>query len=271
MKNKKITLTLITLCALIITVISCRKSDIAKKDDNASTSSSLALRESQEADNPEMVEYYSNHFLNDSAMAFVFEKFIVSSVKARGIVLEHGGSNSLEDWDALVHNYTSYSALDDFYLGLGIDTSEMIGIHADPMASWLNLLVKNPNFHELTMNDQELVLRNLQTTLTDTFEEENPNNILIKTIRDLINTDPVAQARGITMSEAVGCAVGAVASTIRNGWDTIKQLVDVINGYNLGWSGIRSVAISAIRSVFGSNVGGMLFDFAVCMVWAYIF
>ncbi len=147
----------------------------------------------------------------------------------------------------------------------------MIEIHANSMASWLNLLVKNPGFHDLTMNDQQLVLENLQATLTTSFEEENPENILIKTVRDLINTDPVMQARGITMTEAIGCAVGAIGSTIRNGWDTIKQLVDVINGYNLRWSGIRNVTISAIRSVFGSNVGGMLFDFAICMVWAYFF
>lgn len=185
-----------TVISLIIIAIACKKTDlITTKETKETKTEHLAARGGNDADDPEKVAYYSEYFLNDSTMAFVLENFIVSSVKARGIVQDRGGNNALEEWDALVHNYENYDQLNEFYLGIGVDTSEMIEIHANPMASWLNLLVKNPGFHDLTMNDQQLVLENLQATLTTSFEEENPENILIKTVRDLINTDPVMQAR----------------------------------------------------------------------------
>lgn len=91
MKIKKNRLTVIALCTLIITGISCKKSDIINKDDSSKSSfSSLALRVEQKADQPEKVAYYAEKFINDSSMALVFEKFMRSSINIRGVVLNAG-------------------------------------------------------------------------------------------------------------------------------------------------------------------------------------
>jgi len=155
----------IVLFTFVIAFLGCKK---ASKDfDNNVNTISFAAREGQEAENPEMVAYYSDYFLTDSSMALVFEKFMYNSVRMRGVVLEHGGNEALEEWDVLIHSYSSYDQVDEFYLSIGIDTADMKQMHSEPLASWLNLIVKNQDFYDLSMNDQELVINNIQATLTD--------------------------------------------------------------------------------------------------------
>lgn len=162
--------------------------------------------------------------------------------------------------------------MNDFYDNLSIDTVLMKEKHEETLASWINLLVKNPGYCDLSMNDQELVLYSLQETLsTDKFEDENPNNILVKTVRGVLNTDPDSGKRSITMKEATACVIGAVAGQLVSGWGLIKELVGVINGTNLGWSGIKAICGSALSTIMGSNVAGMAINFGICMALAWIF
>lgn len=271
MKIKKKLLTVISICTILVTVISCSKRDLKRDNCVNAAYSSHILRPEEKADNPEKVVYYAEHFLNDSSMALVFQTFMSSSINMRGILYNAGGDSALTEWDKLIQNYSAYSTVNDFYYTLSIDTIMMKEKHAETFASWINLLVKNPGYNDLSMNDQELVLYMLQKTLTDKFEEQNPDNILVMTIRGMINSDPTVANKGITMSEATGCLVGAVAGQIINGWGLIKELVAVINGTNLGWSGIKAVCGSALSTIMGSNVAGMAISFGICMAWAYFF
>lgn len=272
--TKNIKLTVITLFTLLVLVISCKKNELSPKTGENIKDSRLSLNSisGMEADNPEQVAFYSEYFINDSSMALVFEKFMTNSIIIRGTVLQHGGNSSLAEWENMIHHYSSYGEVNEFYFNLGIDSISMKEKHAETLASWLNLLVKNPNFNNLSKNDQTLVLTNIQATLSqEDFEIQNPENILVKSVRGILNSNPDLAQRSISMGEATACVISAVAGQIVNGWDTIKELVNVINNVNLGWSGIKNLAANALGSILGTNVGVMLINFGICMVLAYIF
>jgi hypothetical protein len=273
MKNKQIKLSFIALFSLLLTAMSCSKNDPIKQAASPDPAISFpSFLEGREPDNPEIVAYYSAHFMNDADMALVFEKFMGGSINIRGAVLDAGGADALSEWDELIHGYSSYNEVNEFYDHLNMDTLAMKDKHAEALASWLNLLVKNPEFNDLSRNDQELVLDNLQNTLSaDNFEAENPDNILVGTVRGVLNANPDAANRSITMGEATSCVIAAVAGQFVNGWGVIKELVAVINGTNLGWSGIKAVCGSALSTIMGSNVAGMAINFGICMALAYIF
>ena len=220
------------------------------------------------------VPYYSERFMNDSGFAIVLDKFIYSSMNMHSLIGIAGGEKAIQDHHDLINSYKSYSSVQEFYLNLSVDTASMLQYHVEPTAAYLYLWELNPDFAELSMEQQLSVIANIKSKLLDpSYRSSNPNNQLVKMITDFttqINGRVTARA-SISIEDVVECAFGAIGGAVAGSYGLIRELWNVINGYNLGYSGIARVARSAFRTVVGGNVAGVAINFAFCIVGTSFF
>ncbi len=214
-------------------------------------------------------------FLNDSTFALVIEKVLNNSVETHQILGAQGGSPAVAEHDSLINSSPEFEDMINFYDSLGVDTSEVLTRQAEIFAVWLQLLDENPEFAELSLQDQLWVIDNVKDTLrTETFRLENPNNILVQKFEDIISivsTDPEIIENGLTWGEVVECAANALGGAITSGWGTLRNLYNVITGYNLGWRGILNVAKSALGTLMHANAAGAAIGFGICVAGSAIF
>ncbi|HYE56598.1 MAG TPA: hypothetical protein VD996_17240, partial [Chitinophagaceae bacterium] len=183
-----------------------------------------------------------------------------------------GGLSLVQRFGSLVNSYSAYSEVERFYLQHRIDAWAMLEYHAGILASLLNLYKSHPDFYNLPLQDQCTVIRNVFGILGDAvFRSDNPKSPVVarydQLLVDLGAMDDVA-AR-ISMADVQDCLQEAVLGAVMNSFQTIRQLWQVINGYNLGWDGILHVARSALKTIVGSSVGGALVGFGLCIAWEY--
>ena len=273
---------------LLVFIFSCNKKEsytssvINNTQDDVMTKNPQA-DQSQYISDP--VSFYSTQFLYDPSFALVLDKFIINSADMYDLVEEKGGIYLLNQYESLMNSYTSYSQVESFYLANQIDTGLMIQKHAEPIAAWLKLLKENPQFSDLSASEQLTVINNIENTLLNTsFISDNPGNILVTKFQQAYNRQlaKIGQNNGgfrkistarvdLTLNEVIACGLEALGGAIANGYNTWRTLYGIITGYNLGWSGIVNVSKSALRTVLGSNVGGMVIIFGFCVASAAFF
>lgn len=273
---------------LTVLLFSCNKkagfpspSDFVSKNEPRS----IVSPESQNQAISDPVSYYSNQFLYDPSFALVMDKFMTNSADMYDLVEDEGGIYLLNQYESLMNSYTDYDQVESFYLTNQIDTAFMIQKHAEPIAAWLKLLKENPQFSDLSASEQLTVINNIENTLLNTsFISDNPGNILVTKFQQAYNRQlaKIGQNNGgfrkistarvdLTLNEVIACGLEALGGAIANGYNTWRTLYGIITGYNLGWSGIVNVSKSALRTVLGSNVGGMVIIFAFCVASAAFF
>jgi hypothetical protein len=185
-----------------------------------------------------------------------------------------GGEGAVQEHHDLINNFKTYSSVQDFYLNLGIDTAIMLEYHVEPTAAYVYLCDLNPEFAELTQQQQLDVLSNIKSMLMDSnFRNANPNNPLVMKIYDVSNrfNGSLTTRMNVSLDDVVECAFGALGGAVASSYSLIRDLWSVINGYNLGYSGIARVARSAFRTAVGSNVAGIAINFAFCIVGTSLF
>jgi hypothetical protein len=218
------------------------------------------------------VVYYSNAFLTDDDFAFTLDRFMYSSMNMQQAVGIAGGSIAIQEHHQLINSYRNYASMQQFYLSYGIDTAYMLQNHAEPMAAYIHLWDRHPEFADLTMQQQLSVIEKIKLNLLDSnFRAANPGNPLVIKINGFIAVFGNNQALRLSLDEVVGCAFGAIGATIAGAWGVMRDLYNVIQGHNLGFSGIVRVTKSALRTLIGGNIVGMVVEFAFCVVGAAIF
>ena len=105
-----------------------------------------------------------------------------------------------------------------------------------------------------------------------TFRENNPTHPMVVAYEQVLTrltTSPYL-AR-LTMEEVGDCLQDAVIGAIAGSWSVIRDLYNVITGYNLGWSGIKKVAKSALQTIVGTSAVGAAIGFGLCIAWKTFF
>jgi hypothetical protein len=214
----------------------------------------------------------SQLFLYDTTFEIVVDKFGNNSFGMLSAIHGQGGLTLVGQYDNLIHTYNNYSEAEQFYLQNNLDTANMLNNHAEIFASLLYLYKNNIGFYNLSQGDQLTVITNVFNTLGNPdFRANNPNSPVVVAYNKILDRLGLISnsASRLTMEEVNECLKAAVIGAIVNSWNTIKQLWQVINGYNLGWSGIVNVAKSALRTIIGSSAAGALVGFALCIAWDF--
>jgi hypothetical protein len=213
-----------------------------------------------------------------------------------GIIKKTGGKTLLKSYIELSRLNPSYEQLKEFYITNKIDTTIMLQLHAENLASILYIMDKNPTFAEENPETQTEVFSNIASTIRQKDFTSKFKNAPIaayagsskgnKDAVDVVDKDsPMASANeevpedseeditivdggDLSWSEVASCALEAIGSAVIGSAGLIKNLYNVITGYNLGYSGIVRVATSAFKTFAGSNAVGMAIGFGVCVVFA---
>lgn len=220
------------------------------------------------------VNYYSQLFLFDPTFQIIVDKYGNNSFDIVSQIHASGGFSLLNSYNNLVNSYSNYSQFEQFYLQNNLDTFLMLDKKAEIFASILYLYKNHPGFSYLSQGNQISVFTNVFNTLGDpTFRADHSNSLVVITYSALLNRLGIVNnpSSRLTPSEAEDCLRDAVIGTIASSINLIKQLVSVINGYNLGWSGIVNVAKSALRTIASGNLIGGLAYFGLCIAWEYFF
>jgi len=216
------------------------------------------------------VSYFSQYFLNDYSFSLLIDKFGNNAIDMATLVNNQGGLPLVSQYSTMVNSYTSYNQFQEFCLQNSIDTTAMLTEHAEILASIFYLNVSHPQFYNLDYPSQITVITNVLNTLdNEEFRLNNPNspvvisyNLILQRVAASGNTTV-----RLTMEEVEDCLKEAIIGGIASTYNTVRQLWGVINGYNLGFSGMVTVAKSALRSLLGSSVAGALVTFGVCIAW----
>lgn len=220
------------------------------------------------------INYYTQIFLFDPAFQIVVDKFGNNSFDIVSQIHATGGFPLLNTYNNLIHSYNNYSEIEQFYLQNNLDTFQMLDKKAEIFASILYLYKNHPGFSNLSQGNQISVITNVFNSLGDpTFRSYNSSSPVVSAYNALLNRLGVSNTPSsrLTPSEAEDCLRDAIIGTIASATNLIKQLISVINSYNLGWSGIFNVSKSALRTIVGSNLIGGIVGFALCIAWEYFF
>jgi len=185
----------------------------------------------------------------------------------------------------LVNNYKSYMSVSrtctqftNFYLANDIDTSLMLDKKADIISSWALFMHKCPVFIGLTDTRNSEIFATVMATLKqESYRASNPNNILVVAYNAALNLmKPKVLTSGntsgrLTAGEVMDCLGATIGGALSASSSLIRDFVNVINGTNLGWSGIKSLSKSFIRTVASSNALGAAIGFGFCIAWETFF
>lgn len=211
----------------------------------SSSSSNLQQRSAEEiqaeAENPELVLQYIEKFRTDS----VFSAFINSWQRKVEIIYNNPSSpseffhqlNTVETTDALNELQTAYS----------VDVNTVDDAHSEILTNLYFLYKENNSFFELSDADRSIVLEEV-----------------------LMPDDPEVAA-SLTWGDFVKCGVEAVGAYIGSAIKVFKDAYDIITGYNLGFSMVKTVLQDALGTAFAFSGWKLLYAagvFAWCLFWA---
>ncbi|NCI48323.1 hypothetical protein GWC95_00215 [Sediminibacterium roseum] len=156
---------------------------------------------------------------------------------------------------------------------------------ANALAALVMFYNENPALYELPVEDQQGVLDvAINRVASPSYRSEHPSNPGVISFGNLakrvgkeksamVATNALSgNAAGIRsdklqMDEVTDCLKDVIIGVIVGNWSTIKSLIGVIRGYNLGMDGIINVCKSAIRSTIGASAAGALLTFGLCVAW----
>ena len=225
------------------------------------------------ADTPlatEPIGYYSNLFLQDAAFATVIDKFGNNALDAVSAVYATGGMDAVQQYGNLMNTYSSYRQVEQFYDQYHLDKEVMLTTNAEILASMMVVYQQQPTFYNMQPAEQSTVINSVLASLKDPlFREAHAGSPVVKAYNGLCQRagTPQNAASKLTMDEVNDCLKGALLGALVGSWKTIRDIYNVITGYNLGWNGIVAVAKSALRTIVGSNTAGILIGFGLCIAW----
>jgi len=255
---------------IAMTLFSCKKekqNEIVKQKDEAPSS----IPKCPPGEDP--VLFYSDLFLSDPTFEVVIDKFGNNAFNIFKTLHEIGGDDLMKEYSGLISSYTDYRQIEQFYEDHKIDPDMMLTSKAEILASLLLLYKDHPDFYALKLNEQITVITNVFKTLKSSeYRANNPKNPVVLRYNQVIalpNGGAPSMAR-LTMDEVGDCLEDAIIGGIANSIGVIRNLYNVITGYNLGFSGIVNVAKSALRTIVGSSAIGALVGFGLCCAWEAI-
>jgi len=227
-------------------------------------------------------DYYVELILNQSStveadykkFSFVLEKFANNSFNIVKELHNQGGINLVNEWKDLITSQPSYSELSEFYSQNGLDTAQMLDEKAEILGSLASFYEATPEFYELEPSSQISILDSVFEVLkSEEYRNNNPDNPLVVTINNIIETftNSGNLTARLTTDEVMGCLGNAIATTVASAWQLVSNFVSVINGTNLGWSGIKNLAKSFLRTLAGSHAITGIVTFGVCIAWEVFF
>lgn len=137
---------------------------------------------------------------------------------------------------------------------------------------------KCPVFLDMVDSRRQAIFSAVMNTLKDAgFRQEHSDNILVAAYNNVLLTMKPSlpgnsgETGRLTAEEVMGCLGSTIGAVAGNSVQLIRDFVNVINGTNLGWSGIKAVARSFFNTAVNSNVLFGAVTFGVCIVWEYFF
>ncbi len=255
---------------IAMSLFSCKKekqNEIVKQKDEVPSS----IPKCPPGEDP--VLFYSDLFLSDPTFEVVVDKFGNNAFNIFRTLHKIGGDDLMKEYSGLLASYTDYSQIEQFYVVHRMDADVMLTSKAEILASLLLLYKDHPDFYALSINDQITVITNVFTTLKrPEYRADNPKNPVVLRYNQVIAlpNGGVATMARLSMDEVGDCLRDAVIGGIVNSIGVIRDLYNVITGYNLGFSGIVRVAKSALGSIIGGSAIGALVGFGLCCAWEAI-
>lgn len=226
-------------------------------------------------------EYYTQLILNQSIsvnadykrFSFVLDKYANSTFSIVQELFAKGGINLVNQWKSKISSNIRYSDLSKFYSQHNIDTFAMIDKKTETIGALASFLQATPEFHSLDQSRQIVVIARVFDSLkAENYRINNPTNPLVLAYNSIINkfTTGGGVLSRLTADEVSDCLRDAIIGTIVGSVALIRDLVNVINGTNLGWSGIKRVAGSFLKTLGGTAVLGAV-GFGLCIAWETFF
>lgn len=233
------------------------------------------------------VGLYKQQLLNDEIFSKSLDNIVNNTITISKTVQSKGGQELVKQYLKLSSSNPTYNQLKQFYLENHIDTTSMLSLHIQNVANVLYFLNENKNFAEENSELQSLVLADVSKTIKgkgfSIMYKNSPisaytnkkwtklNNTTSGTIKRSVDPeeppvdDPPIEEGDLSWEEVAGCAVSTLTGAISGSTGLIRNLYNVITGYNLGFSGIVKVATSAFRTFAGSNAVGMAIGLGTCV------
>lgn len=277
-RNYCLSVFFVSMC-LFASFISCRKE--SKSSENNTTDVQKEFIQSSVTNKNELSDAdYVKLILNESpadgdysSFSFVLDKFANSSFIIVEELNSKGGIALVNQWKSLINSSSGYAVLSQFYLQNNIDTIQMFDKKAEILGSVAAFFSKNPELNLLDPTRQVTIFNGVFDSLKNkSYRNKNSTKPLVITINNILAkfTQNPNIASKLSMDEVLGCLGSAVASAVTASYGLIRDFVNVINGTNLGWSGIKRLAGSFLQSMGGYGIAGLV-GFGACIVWEVFF
>jgi len=210
------------------------------------------------------------------------------SLNIKGLLLQTGGTNLSQEYFQFVQTNRTKTEMVDFFQNHSLDTNIMLDQHSVILAAYLKFADIYESFFGLPVLTQDQIFTEVLDSLrSETFINNNPNNILINSIQSLLERINNGQTKlinkyaipsltvsmagftyknisyNLTWNEVVGCVAETIAGAVFGAiMDGAREIYNTIKGKGFGALSIAKIARKAL--------GGMPWGAAVGFAWCII-
>jgi hypothetical protein len=199
-------------------------------------------------------EEFAERLLNDES----FSRYLITSAQnaldVYDQIVKAGGEEAYKKYEKLAQEGEN-AAVEDFLISYNIDSSWICDKMSESIYECVEFMKKNPEFVEISAEEQLEVLEQLQKLFSQEFIDNNPSHPLIDWIRILLNSRPgplliaythkgpnsnLDEPYKLSIKDVGDCLFGAGIAFLSSNFKALKTMWQMLSG-EWTFSGIRTV------------------------------